>query len=320
MLGYAVRRLLQSLPLILLLLVVNFILIHAAPGDPIAYLAGQSGDANYFAEMRARYGLDRPIAEQLGLYLVNVARGELGYSFAYSQPVVQVVLGRIPTTLLLMVTSLVLATSGGIWLGMVAARRVDTPLDWLITTLTLVADSTPAFFLGQILIIVFAAGLSLFPVQGMVNPRGGLSGTSYWLDVLHHLVLPSLTLGALQLALLARLTRTALLEVLGEDYVRTAQAKGLPARALFYRHALRNALLPVVTVVGSHVGTLITGAVLTEIVFAWPGLGRLLFDATLSRDYPLLMAIFVLLSATVVLANLLTDLAYTAIDPRVRYA
>jgi peptide/nickel transport system permease protein len=317
--GYVVRRLAQSLPLIGLLLVVNFVLIHAAPGDPITYLAGQSGDPAYFAEMRARYGLDRPIPEQLGLYLTNVLRGELGYSFAYSQPVLQVVLGRLPATLLLMLTALTLATALGLWLGVLAARRAETALDHAIAACTLVGYSIPAFFLGQLLIIVFAAGLGLLPVQGMAMARGGYSGLAYGLDVLRHLVLPAATLGLLQLALIVRLTRAGLLEALGQDYVRTARAKGLSRSAVFYRHALRNALLPIVTVVGGHVGTLLTGAVLTEIVFAWPGLGRLLFDATLSRDYPLLMAIFLLLSISVILANLVTDLVYVAIDPRVRY-
>lgn len=320
MASYILRRLLQALPLVLLLLVVNFILIHAAPGDPIAYLAGQSGDAAYFAEMRARYGLDRPIAEQLGLYLLNALKGELGYSFAYSQPVLQVVLSRLPPTLLLMLTALVLATGLGLSLGILAARRAESVVDYGVTALTLIGYSIPAFFLGQSLIIVFAGTLGWFPVQGMVTARGGYSGPAYLLDVLHHLILPAATLGVLQLALVARLTRQALLEVLSQDYVRTARAKGVGPGAVLYRHALRNALLPVVTVVGGHVGTLVTGAVLTEIVFAWPGLGRLLFDATLSRDYPLLMAIFLLLSLSVILANLLTDLTYLLIDPRVRYA
>ena len=316
---YVARRLLQALPLIGLLLVVNFVLIHAAPGDPITYLAGQSGDPAYFAEMRARYGLDRPIPEQLGLYLTNVLRGELGYSFAYSQPVLQVVLGRLPATLLLMLTALTLATALGLWLGVLAARRAETALDHAIAAFTLVGYSVPAFFLGQLLIIVFAAGLGLLPVQGMTTARGGYSGLAYGLDVLRHLVLPAATLGLLQLALIVRLTRAGLLEALGQDYVRTARAKGLNRSAVLYRHALRNALLPIVTVVGGHVGTVLTGAVLTEIVFAWPGLGRLLFDATLSRDYPLLMAIFLLLSISVILANLVTDLVYVVIDPRVRY-
>jgi peptide/nickel transport system permease protein len=316
---YALQRLAQAVPLLFGLLVLNFVLIHSAPGDPIYLLAGQSGDAAYYAEMRARFGLDRPLPEQLGRYVANAARGEFGYSFAYSQPVFQVVLGRVPATLLLMLAGLGLATVVGVWLGTVAARRAETAVDHLIAAGTLVGYSMPAFWLGQVLVIVFAAGLGLFPVQGMSTARGGYTGPRHVLDVLWHLVLPAVTLGILQLALVARLTRTGLREALAEDFVRTARAKGLGPRAVLYRHALRNTLLPVVTVVGGHVGTLLAGAVLTEIIFAWPGLGRLLYDATLARDYPLLMASFLVVSASVVLANLLTDLLYAALDPRVRY-
>ena len=269
--------------------------------------------------MRAKFGLDRPLPEQLGRYLLNATRGEFGYSFAYSQPVFQVVLGRIPATLLLMLSGLVLATFLGVWLGVLAARRAEGALDHLISAGTLIGYSMPAFWLGQILIIVFAAGLGLFPVQGMATARGGYTGLRYAVDVLWHLVLPAATLGLLQLALVARLTRAGLREALAEEFVRTARAKGLASNAVLYRHALRNALLPVVTVVGGHVGTLLAGAVLTEIIFAWPGLGRLLYDATLARDYPLLMAIFLVVSTGVVLANLLTDLVYTRLDPRVRF-
>ena len=316
---YALQRLVQAVPLLLCLLVLNFVLIHSAPGDPIYLLAGQSGDAAYYAEMRAKFGLDRPLPEQLGRYLLNVGRGDFGYSFAYSQPVFQVILSRVPATLLLMLSGLSLATVLGVWLGVVAARRAETPLDHLISAVTLVGYSMPAFWLGQILIIVFAAGLGLFPVQGMATVRGGYTGGRYALDVLWHLVLPATTLGLLQLALVARLTRTGLLDSLAEDFVRTARAKGLGENAVLYRHALRTTLLPVVTVVGGHVGTLLAGAVLTEFIFAWPGLGRLLYDATLSRDYPLLMAVFLVVSTSVVVANLLTDLIYSALDPRVRY-
>lgn len=316
---YVVQRLLQAVPVLFGLLVFNFVLVHTAPGDPIYLLAGQSGDAAYYAEMRARFGLDRPLYEQLARYILNVVQGDFGYSFAYRQPVFQVILSRAPATLLLSVTGLCIATLLGVWLGTVAACHVDRPADHLISTATLIGYSMPAFWLGQVLLIVFAAGLGLFPVQGMTTARGGYSGVRYVLDIAWHLVLPSVTLGLLQLALVTRLTRTSLLEVLAEDFVRTARAKGLRPRRVLYGHALRNALLPVVTVVGGHVGTLLAGAVLTEIIFAWPGLGRLLYDATLSRDYPLLMAMFLIVSASVVLVNLLTDLTYGLLDPRVRY-
>ncbi len=317
--AYVVQRLVQAVPLLLGLLVLNFVLIHSAPGDPIYLLAGQSGDPRFFAEMRAKFGLDRPLHEQLVLYLAQVARGDFGYSYAYSQPVFQVVIGRLPATLLLMGAGQGLATAAGVWLGTLAARHAEGPTDHVISVSALVCDSIPAFWLGQVLIIVLAAGLGLFPVQGMVSARGGYTGIRYLLDVLWHLALPALTLGLLHLALVTRLTRASMREVLAEDYVRTARAKGLGQGAVIYRHALRNCLIPVVTVVGSHVGTLLAGAVLTEIIFAWPGLGRLIYDATLARDYPLLMASFLVISASVVLANLVTDLLYCALDPRVRY-
>jgi peptide/nickel transport system permease protein len=316
---YVLQRLAQAVPLLFGLLVLNFVLIHSAPGDPIYLLAGQSGDAAYYEQMRARFGLDRPLPEQLGRYILNAASGDFGYSFAYRKPVFQVILSRIPATLLLSVAGLTIATLLGIWLGALSARHAESPLDYLISTGTLIGFSMPAFWLGQVLIIVFAGGLGLFPVQGMTTARGSYTGLSYWPDVGWHLVLPAATLGLLQLALVTRLTRTGLLEVLAEDFVRTARAKGLAPRTVLYRHALRNALLPVITVVGGHVGTLLAGAVLTEIIFAWPGLGRLIYDATLSRDYPLLMAVFLVVSASVIVVNLITDLLYTALDPRVRY-
>jgi len=317
--SYVLQRIAQAVPVLLGLLVFNFVLIHSAPGDPIYLLAGQSGDATYYAEMRARFGLDRPLLEQLGRYLLNVVRGDFGYSFAYRQPVFQVIAGRVPATLLLSASGLTIATLLGVCLGVLSARHAETPLDHLISAGTLIGYSMPPFWLGQVLLIVLAAGLGLFPVQGMTTARGGYTGVGAVLDVLWHLALPALTLGLLQLALVTRLTRTGLLEVLNEEYVRTARAKGLGQRAVLYRHALRNALLTVVTVVGGHIGTLLAGAVLTEIIFAWPGLGRLIYDATLSRDYPLLMAVFLVVSASVIVVNLLTDLAYAMLDPRVRY-
>ncbi len=296
----------------------TFVLIHLAPGDPIAIFAGDSGDAAYYAEMRARFGLDRPIHEQLAVYLANVARGDFGTSYLHRRPALEIIVDRMPATLLLMLTALALSTIGGVWLGATAARHSGQAPDHAITVSTLVGGATPAFWLGQVLVIAFAANLGWFPVQGMTSVRGVPEGFARLLDLLHHLVLPPATLGLLQLALVTRLTRAGVREALAEEYVRTARAKGLAPRVVLRRHALPNALPPVVTVVGGHFGTLLTGAVLTKIIFAWPGLGRLLYDATLSRDYPLLMSIFLIASAGVIVANLLTDLAYGALDPRVR--
>jgi peptide/nickel transport system permease protein len=316
---YVVRRLLEAIPLLLGLIVISFVLIHLAPGDPIYTLAGESGDEAYYAEMRARFGLDRPLPEQLGVYVVSVLRGDLGRSYVQKQPVVPLILSRVPATLLLTLTALVFATALGVALGTIAAVRYGSALDHLITATTVTVYGLPVFWLGQILLIVFAAGLGLFPIQGMTTARTSATGLALVGDVAHHLVLPALALGLQSLALVARVTRAGLREVLSEDFVRTGRAKGLAEGMVVGRHALPNALLPVVSVVGGHVGTLLTGAVLVEIIFAWPGLGRLLYDATTTRDYPLLMAIFELVCLGVILANLLTDLLYTALDPRVRY-
>lgn len=317
---YLARRILQAIPVLLAILVLTFVLIHSAPGDPVTILAGDGGDQAYYDGIRAKFGLDRPIEEQLGIYLANVVRGDFGQSFVHRRPVFDVIADRIPATLLLMLTALIFSTAAGVALGAVAGARPGRPADGAIVAGTVVAAATPAFWLGQVLVIVFASGLGWFPVQGMTTARGSLAGAAAAIDVLHHLALPALTLGALQLALVTRLVRSGVREALREDYARTARAKGLTPRAVVARHGLPNALLPVVTVVGGHFGTLLTGAVLTEIIFAWPGLGRLLYDATLSRDYPLLMAMFIVASVSVIAANLVTDLLYGAIDPRVRLA
>jgi peptide/nickel transport system permease protein len=317
-LHYAAGRLLQGVPLVVGILVLSFLLIHLAPGDPIYALAGNSGDAAYYAAMRAKFGLDRPIAEQLAIYLGSALRGDFGYSYTHSAPVFSVIGERVPPTLLLMVPALVISTAAGVWLGAQAAAHAERPSERAIMTGTLLGAAVPAFWLGQMLVIVFAIGLGLFPVQGMTAARGSPRGIPAALDIAHHLVLPVLTLATLQLTLVTRLTRSGLRETLGEDYVRTGRAKGLSETQVLVRHALPNALLPVVTLVGGQFGSLLTGAVLTEIIFAWPGLGRLLYDATLARDYPLLMGIFLVASVSVIAVNLAVDLLYGWLDPRVR--
>jgi len=315
---YVLRRLLQAVPLLLGVLVLTFALVHLAPGDPVRILGGDGGDAAYYAAMREKFGLDRPLPEQLVIYLGSALHGDFGYSYVQRRPVFEVIADRVPATLVLMLSALVISTGLGIWLGAIAARRAERAADHAITVGTLVGGATPAFWLGQVLVIVFAGILGWFPVSGMTAARGVTPGFAQVVDLLWHLVLPVTTLGLLQLALVTRLTRAGLIDALREEYARTAQAKGLSTAAVLRRHALPNALLPVVTVIGSHFGTVLAGAVLTEIIFAWPGIGRLLFDATLTRDYPLLMALFLVASTSVVIANLVTDLAYGALDPRVR--
>ena len=317
--AYLLRRLLQLPPLLLGIIVFNFLLIHLAPGDPIVALAGEYGNEAYYEEMRAKFGLDRPLPEQLAVYLGQLLRGDLGHSYTRGQPVTEVILGRLPTTLLLMGTALLFATAIGIALGVLAAAAPHSPLDTFIVVMALVGYALPVFWLAQVLVFVFGLRLDWFPIHGLTSPRERYTGVRLALDVAHHLALPAAALGIQQVALITRLTRAEMLEVIGQPFIQAARAKGLPRRAVLAVHALRNALLPVVTIVGGRVGFLFAGAVLTETVFAWPGLGRLLLEATLARDYPLLMGLFILVSVTVLLANLLTDLVYGLMDPRIRY-
>ncbi|ODU07487.1 MAG: hypothetical protein ABS81_01010 [Pseudonocardia sp. SCN 72-86] len=317
--GYVLRRLGFAAVLVLVALTIDFVLIHAAPGDPVTLLAGEGGDPAYYARIRSELGLDLPLGEQYLRYLGSAAHGDLGYSIAYRQPVVEVIGARFGPTLLLMVPALLLAVTVGGWLGVAAGRRAGSRADELISAGTLVGSSVPSFWVGQLLVIVFAVGLGWLPVQGMSDPHGSTSTAAHVLDVAHHLVLPVLTLALFQLALIARLVRSSLAEVLVQDHIRMARAKGLGPRTVLYRHGVRNALLPVTTVIGSQFGALIAGAVLVETIFSWPGLGRLLYDSTLARDYPVLLGLFALVSVAVVIANLVTDLSYAALDPRVEY-
>ena len=317
---YLARRLAQLLPILLIILVLNFILIHLAPGDPSLYLIGDAPASDEFvAEVRARMGLDQPILQQLWLYLANIAQGDLGYSFISRAPVGEVILARLPATLLLMGTQYVVAIVAGVLLGAISARWQGGALDSAVTLFSAIGYAMPVFWLGQILMLILALKLQWFPAQGMLSLRYDLSPAEYALDVLHHLILPAFTLAFFNLALIVRLTRANMLQVLRLEYIMFARSKGISERAVLFRHALKNAMLPVVTIIGLNIKTLVAGAVLTETVFAWPGLGRLTYDAIYARDYPILMGMFVLIGALVVLGNLITDLVYAWLDPRIRY-
>jgi peptide/nickel transport system permease protein len=315
---YLLRRLAQVVPAVAGIVLLAFIVIHTAPGDPVLALAGEHGDATHYALMRQKFGLDRSLPEQLLAYASRLLHGDLGLSFVHGRPVVDVVSERLPATLLLMATALTLSSAAGVALGVLAARRADGAADFVVRTGALLAHATPSFWLAQIAAITLALGTGLFPVQGLTDARRSWTGGRYLLDVLHHLVLPAFVLAAAELALTTRLTRAGVLEGLATDYARTARAKGLPHSAVV-RHALRNAMLPLVTVIGGRVGMIATGAVLVETVFAWPGLGQLMLSSIQTRDVPVLLGMFLLVSAAVIMANLLTDLAYAWLDPRVRY-
>jgi len=316
---FIARRVLLLVPLLFGIVLLGFGIVKLAPGDPVQVLVGDyPAPPEYVAQVRARFGLDRPAWVQLGRYLGEVLRGNLGYSFFYNEPVAAVLLGRLGATLLLMGAAFALAGAGGILLGVACGRRPGSLTDHALMVLGLVGYSLPVFWLGQLLLMALSLQLGWFPTQGMQTIAFGLSPVQRALDVLHHLALPAITLATRYLALNVRLMRTSLVEVGAMDYLTTARAKGLAERVVIWKHAVRNALLPVVTIMGLNVGHLVGGAVLTETVFAWPGLGRLIFDSILHRDYPVLLGGLLVISVCVVIGNLLADLAYAVIDPRIR--
>jgi peptide/nickel transport system permease protein len=282
-------------------------------------MAGEAGaaDPQFLAQLRTQFGLDQPLSTQLWIYVSHVAQGDLGVSYRQQRPVAGLILERLSATLLLTGTAFVLAIIGGITLGALAARRVGHTSDSLITVLALGFYATPTFWVGLMLVLVFSVWLDWLPSFGMKTVGADLTGGAALLDTARYLVLPGLTLGLFYMAVYARLTRAAMLEVASQDFVRTARAKGVPEGGVQRRHVLRNALLPVITVAGIQAGQLIGGAILVETVFAWPGIGRLAFDALLARDYQILLGVFLATSVLVLVFNLITDLLYAWIDPRV---
>ena len=318
---YILKRLLQSIPLIIVAMAINFVIIHAAPGDPITYLYGASADVSpeQMNKLREELGLNRPLSVQFLFYLRQLAKGDLGFSVINRRPVLDLLLERIPATLVLMTAAFIFSVVvGGLW-GVMSAVKARTQIDYWVTIASLSGYSMPTFWLGLILIMVFSLHLGWFPTMGMVTLGAQRTGWSGVVDVLHHLVLPTITLGTFYLAIYARLIRASMLEILGQEFITTAWSKGLSARTVHYKHALRNALLPVITIAGLQLGFMFTGAVLTETIFAWPGMGGLTYQAILQRDYALLMGLFLMVSVCVILMNLFTDLLYSVVDPRIRY-
>ena len=321
-LRYAGRRLLKSVPILLAIAVCNFVLLKLAPGDAADVLAGEAGSATpeYLAALKSQFGLDQPDWMQLLHYVWRLLRLDLGFSFRNNESVLSMILSRMPATLLLMVGALGLAFIAGAALGVLASRRVNTWVDNVISVVALLFYATPIFLIGLGLIVVFAVKLGVLPTGGLTSVGAGYTGLRAAGDVAVHLLMPLVTLALFFLALYARLMRASMLEVFNQDYVTTARAKGLPERLITMKHVVRNAMLPMVTMLGLQVGTLLGGSVLVETVFAWPGIGRLAFDALLARDYQLLLGVFLCTSVLVVVFNLLTDLIYLAVDPRMAAA
>lgn len=305
--------------------VFNFFLIRLAPGDPASIMAGEaaSSDPAYVEQLRQQFGLDLPLYQQLLVYLKGILHLDLGYSYRNKLPVLDLILDRLPATLLLMGCAFIFSLIVGVLLGVLASRsRYTSRHQWLdsaIMTGALVLYATPLFWLSLLMIIFFSVTLGWLPAFGMESIGAHYTGWARVGDIATHLVLPVISLGCFFMAVYARLTRASMLEVMGMDFIKTARAKGVPAGQVIRKHVLRNALLPVVTFAGIQLGQMAGGAVLTETVFAWPGIGRLMFDALLQRDYQLLLGVFLVTATMVVVFNLLTDLIYRFIDPRIEF-
>jgi peptide/nickel transport system permease protein len=312
---YVVRRLALLVPVLLGVSVIIFMVLHLSPGDPAEIMLGSQATQADLDRLRAELGLTEPLYVQYVHWLGLVARGDLGRSIWMKRPVLGEVLGRFKATLILTGAALVLSTAVGLALGIASAVRPNSPLDRLSAVASLFGASMPVFWLGIVLMVIFALWLGWLPASGMFAPYGG----GDLRDLLVHLALPAVTLAAASVTIIARLTRSTMLETLGQDYIRTARAKGVVERAVVLRHGLKNALIPIVTVVGVQAGYLLGGAVLTETVFAWPGVGTLMVQGILARDFPLVQGCVLVVALSFVLINLIVDLLYAWLDPRIRY-
>ncbi|MFA5552706.1 MAG: ABC transporter permease [Trueperaceae bacterium] len=320
LLVYVLRRLVNAVPLVLGVVVVNFALINLAPGDPVTALIGEfPAPAEYVEQVRRDFGLDRSLPERLWLYLTNMVQGDLGFSFANRQPVLDLLLERLGRTLTLMLTAVVIASLIGLVLGVISAQRPHSAVDRAATGFALAGYAIPEFWLGQLLILVFAVGLGWLPAGGFRSVRVEYAGFALFLDQVKHMILPMAALSFRYMAITTRLTRASLLEVMSEQYIVAARGRGLSETTILWRHALRAAALPVVTVIGYNFAFIVAGSALVETVFGWPGIGRLMYDSIYTRDYPVLLGILLFVSVTVIIVNLITDAFYAVLDPRVRY-
>lgn len=302
---YIIRRFLIMIPVLFGISIIIFAMVRVIPGDPGYILAGPHATKEQVEQIREQLGLNKHPVLQYLLFLKNILRGDLGTSTRTGLPVSKEIMARFPNTLLLAFSSILIATLFGVFIGVISGVKQNSKFDYLSMLFALFGLSMPVFWLGLMLMLLFSIKLGWFPAVGA--------------EGLKHLVLPSLTLGANSMAIIARMTRSSMLEVIRLDYIRTARAKGLAEKVVITRHALKNALIPVVTVIGLQTGTLLGGAVLTEIVFAWPGIGRLLVEAILSRDYPVVQGVVLLVATTFILINLIVDIIYSYLDPRIRY-
>jgi peptide/nickel transport system permease protein len=318
-LSYAIKRIASAVPLVFGVILINFTLIQMAPGDPAALLAGEFASPERIEELRRDFGLDEPIHVQFVTYVSNVATGDLGYSFRYRSPVLDLILARLPNTLLLLLVSFFLSVAAGMLLAVYSARRPNSPADNALSGVAMLGYCLPIFWSGMMLILLFSSTLRWFPTGGMYSLKADPTGFGSVLDLAWHLTLPAITFSAFFVAITYRLTRAKMIETMREDYITTARMKGLKDNEILFHHALRNSMVPVVAVLGLDFGVLIGGSVTVETVFSWPGVGRLMYDSILARDYPLLLGIFIVVSIAVIIASLIADLIAAAIDPRIAY-
>ena len=322
MLRFIAARLVKAVFILLAILVLNFMLIHAAPGDPAAVMAGEAGaaDEQFLQDLRERFGLDQPFGVQLWTYLKGAVQFDLGFSYRQQMPVAELIWDRLPATLLLTATAFVISIVFGVIAGVLAAQMQGTWWDTLISSVALLFYATPLFWVALMASLLFSVVLGWLPGFGYETIGADYTGFARALDIGRHLILPATTLGLFFTAIYVRMTRASMLEVSRLDFVKTARAKGLRNSLIQRRHVLRNALLPVITLAGLQAGQIVGGAVLTETVFAWPGIGRLMFEAIGQRDYNVILGVFFVSAAMVLLFNLITDILYGIVDPRIRLA
>jgi len=330
---YIIKRLLQIIPVILGVTLIAFALIHLAPGDPVRTMLGQHATQQEIDEIRAKYGLDQPLYIQYFLWLGDVLKGDLGRSILSHEQVTTEIASRFPNTIELAIAAMIFAILIGVVAGIISATKQYSIADYSVMGIALFGISMPVFWLGIMLMMIFGVFLGWLPIGGRIDlliPYQHITGFmildsiitlngTALLSVLEHLLLPAIALGTIPMAIIARTTRSSMLEILRQDFIRTERAKGLSERKVIYKHAIRNAMVPVVTVIGLNFGLLLSGAILTETVFSWPGVGRLVVDAVYARDYPLVIGCILVFALVFVIVNLITDILYTYIDPRIHY-
>jgi peptide/nickel transport system permease protein len=330
---YVIKRLLQIIPVILGVTLIAFALIHLAPGDPVRTMLGQHATQQEIDDTRAKYGLDQPLYVQYFIWLGGVLQGDLGRSILSHEQVTTEIASRFPNTIELAIAAMIFAIIIGVVAGIISATKQYSLADYSVMGIALFGISMPVFWLGIMLMMIFGVFLGWLPIGGRIDlllPFNNITGFmvidsiitvngAALISVLRHLILPAIALGTIPMAIIARTTRSSMLEILRQDFIRTERAKGLSERKVIYKHAIRNAMVPVVTVIGLNFGLLLSGAILTETVFSWPGVGRLVIDAVYARDYPLVIGCILVFALVFVIVNLITDLLYTYIDPRIHY-